>query len=301
MIKTTWEEVCEIDNLKEAFDKEIKKISIKNQIKYINKKDSYCNRLQKEMLEFDFSFNNIKYKQIKEREKIRKISLIGFKEKMIQRAILQKIEATLYKRFIPTTYQAIKGRGLHKMSLAVRQALKNKKNIYCLKFDIVKYYENVDKTILYTKVKELIQCKKLRKAMAKIIFAGEGIPLGFLTSQVLGNFYLTKLDKKVVSFKRVFYFRYADDLLIISPYKKTINKIKAFVCKKLAILKLQYRIYEKKILRSSDSISYCGFKFYQDKVLFRNKTKERIKKKINLMKHYKKWCNSKELFKVYIS
>ena len=63
-------------------------------------------------------------------------------------------------QFIETTYAGIKGRGMHKASKYVQKAMKIAKNkwseYYILKMDVAKYFQNIDKRILWNIIKRKI-------------------------------------------------------------------------------------------------------------------------------------------------
>ncbi|MGL4998835.1 MAG: hypothetical protein ACRC5T_07710, partial [Cetobacterium sp.] len=97
---------------------------------------------------------------------------------------------------ISQTYASIKKRGIHKAKRDVEKIVFGNPNLYCLKIDIKKYYDNINNEILFEKLKNKFKDKKLLNLFKIIIFSrGDvGQPIGSLLSQYLGNFYLNDLD-----------------------------------------------------------------------------------------------------------
>ena len=131
-------------------------------------------------------------------------------------------------QFISTTYACIKNRGMHKATLDVQKAMKHCKNIwndyYILKMDVSKYFQSINKNILFNILKRKIKDYKLLDLMKKIIYSTDGVtglPIGNYTSQTLANIYLNEVDqyaKHVLKCK--YYFRYMDDTIILVKTKE---------------------------------------------------------------------------------
>ncbi len=106
--------------------------------------------------------------------------------------------------FISTTYACLKDRGMHKACLDVQKAMLHCKRAwneyYILKMDIKKYFENINKNILYRILKKKIKDEKLLWLINEIVFSNEGIknlPIGNYTSQMFANIYLNELDQYI--------------------------------------------------------------------------------------------------------
>ena len=80
--------------------------------------------------------------------------------------------------FITTTYACIKNRGMHKACLDVQKAMRHCKKIwgdyYILKMDIRKYFDNIDKDILYNIISKKVKDEKLLKVLKQIIYSTPG-------------------------------------------------------------------------------------------------------------------------------
>lgn len=303
------------------------KIYDMNNLILADKKARKGKRYQKGIMDFDkdvknnlvklhFLFRNREYKtskyfnfQIKE-DKIRDISRLPyFPDRIGQHAIANIIEPILTTTFTSDTYSAIKGRGLHKASYAVRSTLnKNKFLKYCLKLDIKKFYPSISNKILKQLIRKKIKDIDVLKLLDEIIDSSKGLPLGNYLSQTLANFYLTYFDHYLKQNCLVkHYFRYCDDLVILSDNKDFLHeillKIREYLKLNLELeIKSNYQIFP----IESRGIDFCGYVVRRNYVKLRKRIKKRCAKKIfknrneKSMNSYAGWikhCNGKHLKK----
>ena len=81
-------------------------------------------------------------------------------------------------QFIITSYAGIEGRGMHKASKDVQRAMQKARNkwnmYYILKMDITKFFQNIDKEILWNILKRKIKDKKLLWLTREILLSTDG-------------------------------------------------------------------------------------------------------------------------------
>lgn len=132
-----------------------------------------------------------------------------------------------------------------------------------------------------------------------------GIPIGNYISQFLANFYLTGFDHWIKQTKQVrHYFRYADDIVILSDSKPYLHELLAEIRAYLANLKLQikgnYQIFPV-VIRGID---FVGYRIYPTHTLLRKSIKKSFikAKKPQSLAAYKGWlkhCNARNLERTY--
>lgn len=195
---------------------------------------------------------------------------------------------------------------------------------YCLKFDIRKFYPSIDHAILKTVVRRKLKDPDLLWLLDVIIDSvpeGEGIPIGNYLSQFFANLYLSELDHmaKERMFLR-YYYRYADDVVILAPDKDTLIGVLITINQYLAeyrnlSLKSNYQIFPV----DSRGIDFLGYVCFHTHTLMRKSIKknmcravakyDRLRDEGRLTdKQYKqavcswlgwaKHCNSKNLLRV---
>lgn len=191
-------------------------------------------------------------------------------------------------QFISTTYACIKDRGMHVAALDVQKAMKHCGRTwgeyYILKMDVAKYFQNIDKYILFNIIKKKILDPKLLNLMKVIIFSTKekkGLPIGNYTSQTLANIYLNEVDQYAKhKLKCKYYFRYMDDTIILlktkEEAKEVLEKIKTFLNEHLE-LALNSKT---QIFKSKQGVNFCGYKINEYRLKIRNRGKRNLKLKV---------------------
>ena len=92
-----------------------------------------------------------------------------------------------------------------------------------------------------------------------------GLPIGNLTSQLWGNFYLDGLDHGLTEQERHgAYLRYTDDFLLFSDDKERLWALHACVRQQLAAVRLKLAEPKSRLLATAEGVPFCGFRFLPD-------------------------------------
>ncbi len=245
----------------------------------------------------NFKVSNYKISTIYEPKKRILKKLPYAPDRIIQWAIMIHLVPIWDKVFIKNTYSCIRGRGLHLCKNDVYNALKNnpEDTIYCLKFDIKKFYDSVRNSILKIIIQKKIKDKLVLSWLDKIIDSCDGIPIGNYTSQYFANLYLSYFDHYCKELLRIkYYFRYADDIVILSSNKKQLwkwyNYIKNYLNYNLELeIKYNYQVFPV----DKRGIDFVGYKIYRTHILLRKSIKLKMKELCN---NYCKGLIDKEHF-----
>jgi len=221
--------------------------------------------------------------------------------------IYLQIESIFTPTFVADTYSSIKGRGVHKCSYNLRRVLKDIDGTkFCLKIDIKKFYPSINNEILKTKIRRKIKCKPTLKLLDEIIDSAKGLPLGNLLSQILANVYLNDFDHYLKQELKIrYYFRYCDDLVILSNSKESLHEVLFKMRVKLKELNLEINKSYQVFPVEKRGIDFLGFKHYHTHTLLRKTIKKKFIKKRNNLKSlpsYKGWlsaCDSINLTEKY--
>ena len=229
---------------------------------------------------YTFRSEEYRTKKIVDKGKERVLHIAPYyPHRIIQWAIILVIGDELKKRFIPTTYASVEGKGQLKASLDLRKALKH--NSHYLQMDVRKFYPSIDRGIAKGQLRRLLKDDKLLRLLDTIIDSspGEsGLPLGSLLSQWLGNWYLTPLDRYIKQNLRVkHYYRYCDDLVILGNSREELNryldKVLYYTRRNLKLdIKPSYRLRE-----IDQGIDFVGYVHYKNKTLLRRRNKYAIR------------------------
>ena len=201
--------------------------------------------------------------------KLRKIEKSIYLDRIVHRWVVDNfLEPYFVPTFIDTSYACLKNRGMHKACLDVQSTMKHLirtwKDYYILKMDVRKYFQNIDKEILYRILARKIQDNKLLWLLKEIIYSNEGkkgLAIGNYTSQMFANIYLNEIDqyvKHVLHCK--YYFRYLDDSIVMFKTREE-AKIALTKIKKFLATNLELELNEKtQIFKSKQGINFCGYK-----------------------------------------
>ena len=226
------------------------------------------------------------------------------------------IKIFLDRIFIPiftaNTYSGIKGRGIHATLTALAMALHDvSATKYCLKLDVTKFYPNVNHDILKQFLWRKISDADFLWLNEEIIESHPGLPLGSTTSQLYGNVFFTPFDywiKEIVKVK--YYFRYCDDIVILSNNKPflhhVLHEIMKFLHNRLKLeVKDNYQVFPV----DDRGIDVVGYVFFHNYILLRKSIKQNFARMLAnnpnpvSIASYMGWakhCNSKHLLKTLL-
>lgn len=163
-------------------------------------------------------------------------------------------------------------------SIDDRRAYKDRvrfKYRYCLKMDIRKYFAHIDRNILMQKLRNKIKDEEMLDLCQKIIDSvpGEGIPLGYYTSQWFANFYLQEFDhylREVLMPKYgvTVYLRFMDDMIILGSNKRKLRMLRAEINAYLNTINLELKPEEIIDLHEKE-VTFIGFNFTYGKTTIR--------------------------------
>lgn len=206
-----------------------------------------------------------------------------YPDRIVHHAIMNILEPVFTGLFTADTYSCIKERGIHGAFRAVRAALRDREGTkYCLKLDIKKFYPSVDHTVLKKLLKRKFKDAGLLEMMFEIIDSAEGLPIGNYLSQYLANYYLTYFDRWLKAEKKVrYYFRYADDIVILSSSKEDLHKILVEIKSYLKEnLKLEVKDNHQVFPVESRGLDFVGYKFYHSHTRLRKSIKQNFARMI---------------------
>lgn len=171
----------------------------------------------------------------------REVFAADFRDRVVHHLIARKIEPLLEAEFIDDSYSTRKEKGtlygIRRVGGFVRECSENyTKDCYVMKLDIRSFFMDISKKLLYL-LRETIfnrpEKNCIRRCPAthwkglpwdKSLFHSDGkhgLPIGNLTSQMSGNFFLSPLDHLITEQWGIpFYGRYVDDMALVHTSKE---------------------------------------------------------------------------------
>lgn len=306
-----YDQLCSIDNLILA-DSIARKGKSKQTgiIEFDKNYDQNIADIYRELATNTYQTSPYKHRTIYERKE-REISILPYRDRVVQHAIMNILEPMFVSVFTRDTYSCIKGRGVHLASKVLQKYMTDTEGtLYCLKVDIKKFYPNVDNGILKSMLRKKIKDREMLQLLDGIIDSAPGLPIGNYLSQYLSNFYLSYFDHWLKEECKVkYYLRYADDIVILHQDKNYLHGL---------FDRIQRYLYDNLKLSlkpnrgpfpTSLGIDFGGYVHYPTHVLMRKTIKQafaraiRAKKSKESIASYLGWakhCNSKHLIKKLI-
>lgn len=228
-------------------------------------------------------------------------------EQIVHHMLVRQLRPIITPRLYRFAYGSLPGRGSHN---AVKTLTKwrneyGNKRFYVFEGDIRKFYDNVDISILKSKLRRRIRDKQYLDLMFRVIDGNApGLPKGYYTSPWLANFYLEEFDNFILQeLKPDHYLRYMDNLFIYHRNKKELHKIVSriagFLKNQLHLqLHPNWQVYrfekirknycetssgEKRLSHQSDgrAVNALGFVIHRNRVTIRKSVLKRTRAKAN--------------------
>lgn len=271
--------------------------------------DQNINDLHQSLLKKEYTTSAYKTFTILDPKERTVFCLPYYPDRIVHHAVMNILEPIFISVFTANSYSCIKNKGIHAAQRDLECALKDVAGSqYCLKLDIKKFYPSIDHDILKQLLRRKFKDKDLLWLLDDIIDSADGVPIGNYLSQYFANFYLTYFDhwlKETIGVKH--YFRYADDLVILSGSKEYLHQLLAQIREYLSSrLKLTVKENYQVFPVAARGIDFVGYRFYHTHTLLRKNIKKRFARKIakgcslaSIASYYgwAKHCSSNNLLK----
>ena len=293
-IRNQYDKKLTYDNLMKAHIESRKGKNIRKEIILFNlKQEEYIMWLYEQLKNGTYKHSGYTTFNVTE-PKVRLIEKSAYIDRIVHRWYVDNfIKEYFIKSFISTSYACLENKGMHKACIDVQETMKHCKriwnNYYIIKMEVAKYFQNIDKSILYNILQRKIKDKKLLWLTKEILYSNgveKGLPIGNYTSQCFANIYLNELDQHAKhTLKLKYYFRYMDDIVVMVKNKKEaiqkLQQIREFLTRKLK-LELNSKT---QIFKSSQGVNFCGYKINEYRLKIRTKGKKKLKNKIKKLKY----------------
>ena len=205
-----------------------------------------------------------------------------YPEQIVHHILVDAFKDALMDGMIENSFGSIPFRGckagMEKIKKWIRDDPKGTR--YVFQGDVHHFFQSVDHELLINMITKKIRPCHMRNIWIQVINeGGEGLPIGFYTSQWNGNFYLTALDHFILSLDGVdHYARYMDDVVVFGRNKKKLHKIQqkvdSFLWNNLHLcLKSNWQVYPLEYVKNGQTrgrqVNIMGFKFYRSRTVLR--------------------------------
>lgn len=253
--------------------------------------------------------------------KLREVYAPDFRDRIAQMWVALQFTPLMEKRFINDTYANRKGKGTLAAVAKAQKYMRQPRHSWGLQLDVYSYFNCINKTTLISQLHSLIErsplspirkwClttlttlivkhdataqknqKKGRQCLLNKIpnhkrlqfqnTRHTGLPVGSVTSQLFGNFYLNEIDHYIKHNLRVKgYIRYMDDLLLLADSPEKLQCWKSLIKQYLqSNLDLKLHPCKVKISTVKEGFDYLGFRVYPHYRHIRKSTIESLKSRL---------------------
>jgi hypothetical protein len=185
--------------------------------------------------------------------KQRTLYIAPWEERIVDLLLYRLLTSRLDPWFSPNSYAyREKTYGLDRCQTRIAQVLRARTGpLYAVKRDISRYFDSIDHKLLLSDLRTLIAeddylfqlvAQRVRFDYLKDGVAHRaimGVPFGTATACLLANIYLTKFDRQIENIVGVRFFRYADDLLVLTESLDAAEEARQRIQEALAERKLQ--------------------------------------------------------------
>lgn len=294
-----WERMCSVENIRTAIENAAEgKRKYRKVRKVLRNIDKYAEELHDMLTEDRFEpspyvCETMKTEYGKEREIFK---LPFFPDRGVQHAIALVLRPRWDKSFTNDSYACLVGRGINSkiarwnLNKKVKRAIGSyprRRRLYVLQLDIKKCYPTVDNTLLAEINRRYCKDERMLRLLDDLNFndGSKGLPIGNFLSQLWINIVLTLIDRYVKEvLKARWYFRYMDDMVIISDDKKELQtwkwRIRNFVWYELhQELNGKRQVYPLGRVRGERGLDFAGYVFFQGFTLLRKRIKKSFARK----------------------
>lgn len=289
-------EVLKNENVSDAIDEVLKKKKRKESKKgkeILENKQQVIMDTSQSLGDGSFELGEYREAEIKEFDKIRRIQIFPEEKRIGVNATMRVTDAHLKPLFIRTTSASIKGRGMTDLLNYIRSDIRMdpEGTMYCWKGDIKGFYDNINQDIVMNDIRRTFKDPSLVELLEKYVrLLPNGLSKGLRSSQGLANLHLSiVLDHPLKDGLGVkYYYRYCDDLVVLSGSKKELWKIRDFIHKQVGSVGLEIKPNER-VFPISEGIDFLGYVIYSaDHVELRKRNKQKSARKLKEVKSKKR-------------
>lgn len=242
--------------------------------------------LRQEVADGDYSIGG--YRQFFVYEpKMRLISALPFRDRIVQHAINNIIEPIFDRSFLPYTFACRPGMGAHKGVVHVQSQLRKGRATHCLKTDFSKYFPSIHRPTLYKLVDAKVSCARTGDLLRRIVpDQGTGLHIGSLSSQLWANTYGALADRFVHEHLRpMAWARYMDDIILLDNDSGKLRAMKEQL-ESFSSERMRLQFSKWSVQSIGRGINFLGYRIWPRHKLVRKASVCRAKKKLARMREH---------------
>ncbi|MCY1285987.1 group II intron reverse transcriptase/maturase [compost metagenome] len=218
--------------------------------------------------------------------KLRLIQAPIFADRVVHHAVYRVVNPLFERKFIADSFACRAGKGhlaaAQRVQQQVRQAKRNWGRVWVLKADISRFFASIDHDVVLAEFARTVADPRLCDLVGRIVrnsgAEGAGLPVGALTSQLLANVLLNRLDhyaKDTLGYR--YYCRYMDDFVVLLPDKASAREALRLLGEQVNALGLSLNP-KTAVHPAQRGIDFCGYRIWATHMLPRKRNIKRARR-----------------------
>ena len=287
-----YEKICDRENIKAAIRNASKGKRDREYVRRISENaDYYADEISEMLKSKNYTFHPNRHKTIKDGASLKERDItipVFYPDQIIHWAVVQVLQPIFTKGMYRYSCGSVPRRGGIYAKNYIEKVQRKKDARYVLKLDIRKFFPSVP----HSELKKLLARKIKDKDTLSLLYAiidngGEGLPIGYYTSQWFSNFYLQWIDHYIKETLKIkYYVRYVDDMVLIDPNKRKLRKAMRELSERLKGYGLKIKENWQLWKRYSRPIDFVGYRFYEKYTLLRKRLLLRLMRTVKRISQF---------------
>lgn len=239
-----------------------------------NNKEQLAAEYQDELREGRYSVGKYRYFDLRDKKKVRSISVLPFKDRCVQNDIKDSIQPILLHHMTDDMLGGLPNKGvvakIHRNSVVAQMkvAMNNERFKYYLQGDISKFYDNVDKVISMQLIERCITDRRTLSVIRQHLFNQKKLAIGDPFSHLIANLNMSVIirEAKAKYGKNIRLINFADDFIAFAEDKITLVNLREDMRLWAKKMRLHYkpmyvRPIDAKEGKQRAMITFCGFRY----------------------------------------
>lgn len=218
--------------------------------------------------------------------KLRLIQAPPFSDRVVHHAVYRVVSPLFERKFIGDSFACRVGKGhlaaAKRVQQQVRQAQRSWGKVWVLKADISRFFASINHDIVLGEFGRTVGDPRLQDLVGRIVRGGgadgTGLPVGALTSQLLANVLLNRLDhyaKDALGYRH--YCRYMDDFVVLFPDKASAAAAMQLLGEQVNALGLSLNP-KTAVHPAARGVDFCGYRIWATHLLPRKRNIKRARR-----------------------
>lgn len=243
----------------------------------------FADRTQDELARGDYRIGKYRHFQLKDRKKVRNLSVLTYKDRCVQNDVKDAIEPLILRQMTDDMLGGLPGCGVvasdarHCVVEQMRRLMNDMTLRYYLQGDISKFYDNVDNVVTMRLVEKMVKDRRTLAVIRQHLMAQKKLAIGDPFSHLMANLNMSVIIRKAKGKygRMVHLINFADDFIAFSKDKDTLVELRRDMRVWAREMRMKYKTMYVRPVDTKDDITFCGYRFGRGYVRLVQLTKKR--------------------------